>query len=442
MANIKVLIVEDSPLVADLLKQALESDKQVQVVGVASNGQDAIELVPKLKPDLITMDVWMPVLDGFATVEWVMANKPTPILVITSSKLKQDVQISLRMLAAGALDVIEKPALTDESKWTAYRRELTFKVKLLSSVRVITHVRGRTVGNTAPIEPTTPGVSVANNSASLLTPKPGRILPTAPPIAKPNEIVPPRTIPDKPVLRPLENVAKVVPTPETVKVKPDTPHISQVGWPLFPSASHYQVIAIASSTGGPTALLKVLQKLPPNFPAGIVIVQHISEGFTQGLVDWLQREIKLKMKVAKDGDSPQPGEVLIAPDRRDVIMQADFKVQTRRDSGNILCPSADVMMNAIADTYGRQAIGVVLTGMGSDGAKGLKKIYDLGGYTIAQNEATSLIYGMPRAAAELGGARDILPLEDITGRLIELLQQPLQPDDLVRPIERTKAFNS
>lgn len=441
MANIKVLIVEDSPLVADLLKQALESDKQVQVVGVASNGQDAIELVPKLKPDLITMDVWMPVLDGFATVEWVMANKPTPILVITSSKLKQDVQISLRMLAAGALDVIEKPALTDEAKWTSYRRELTFKVKLLSSVRVITHVRGRHIVNAATPEATPP--TVTNNSASLVTPKPEKGLPPAPPLIKPNEIVPSKTIPGKPVLKPIENVAKVVPAPETVKVKPDTPQmISQVGWPLFPSASHYQVIAIASSTGGPTALLKVLQKLPPNFPAGIVIVQHISEGFTQGLVDWLQREIKLKMKVAKDGDSPQPGEVLIAPDRRDVIMQTDFKIQTRRDSGNILCPSADVMMNAIADTYGRQSIGVVLTGMGSDGAKGLKKIYDLGGYTIAQNEATSLIYGMPRAAAELGGARDILPLEDIAGRLIELLQQPLQPDDLIRPIERTKAVNS
>lgn len=400
MATIKVLIVEDSALVADVLKQTLESDSRVRVVGIAANGQAAVEMLPNLSPDLITMDVWMPVMDGFATVEWIMANKPTPILVITSSKLKEDVQISLRMLAAGALDVIEKPNLSDDVQWKRRQAELIAKVKLLSGVRVVTHVRGKM--NAA---------FNSNRSASVAPPRPR----STTPLPVPN---PPQT-PDKAALR----------AAETAKLRP-----RPLAQPyFFPAIAHYQTIAIASSTGGPTALLQVLKKLPVTIPASILIVQHISEGFTQGLVDWLQREVSLKLKIARDGDRLEPGEVLFAPDRRDLQLTRDRRVVTTAQTKSILCPSADVLMDAVATVYGRQAIGVVLTGMGSDGAWGLKEMYEAGAYTIAQDEATSLIYGMPRVALELGGTREVLALSDIPGRLCNLLQQPLQSEDLIRP---------
>lgn len=386
MSNIRVLIVEDSGVVAQILKETLESDQRIEVVGVAANGQDAIELMPRLLPDLVTMDVWMPVLDGFATVEWIMANQPTPILVITSSKLKQDVQISLRMLAAGALDVIEKPPLNDEGLWQRQQAELLAKVKLLAGIKVITHVKGK-LHTTVPAKP-------------------------APP-PQPPKATPP---PGKPIVSP------AAPAPFGTS-HPPAPAPDPY---FFPPQPHYQIIAIASSTGGPTALLRILQKLPARLPCGLVVVQHISEGFTQGLVDWLQREVALKIRIAHQGDTALPGEVLVAPDRCDIIVRNDLKLATVKDETNLLRPNADVMMESVARVFGRRAIGVVLTGMGSDGARGLKQMYEAGAYTIAQDEASSLIYGMPRAALEEGGVREVLALDHIAGRIIELMRQPAQ----------------
>ncbi len=397
MAAIKVLIVEDSGLVAEVLTQALESDKRVRVVGVASNGREAIEMLPKLSPDLVTMDVWMPVMDGFDTVEWIMANKPTPILVITSSKLKQDVEISLRMLAAGALDVIEKPSLNDEKQWQLRQTELINKIKLLSSVRVITHVRGKTNPEFKRL------VSTETKSATPTLPKP-----------KPPEL-----------LKEVER-AKETPNPLPASRPTQPPSTSRY---LFPNLPHYRVVAIASSTGGPTALLRILQKLPPNLPSPILIVQHISEGFTQGLVEWLQRETPLRLKIARDGEIPRPGEVLLAPDKRDMEIKSDFSIYTTAEGYSALRPNADALMHSVARVYGSQAIGLILTGMGNDGAKGLKEMYTVGAYTIGQDEASSLIYGMPRAAFELGGVRQVLPLNDMPDRLINLLQLPAQPGD-------------
>ena len=392
MAAIKVLIVEDSALVAEVLKDALESDKKVRVVGVASNGQQAIEMVPKLLPDLVTMDVWMPVMDGFATVEWIMANRPLPILVITSSKLKEDVQISLRMLAAGALDVMEKPSLSDEREWKRNRNELVSKVKLLSSVRVITHVKGK-LSNLPNYK-----------SVASLTSMPPKATPQVPKVTEPE--------------------VNLTPTP----VRKSAVELPNNHAYYFPAATHYRAIALASSTGGPSALLQVLQRLPANFPCPIFVVQHISQGFTQGLIDWLQREVRLRIRMGEDNLLPKAGEVIFAPDKRNLLLQPDLKVITNVEETSILCPNADALMYSMAQVYNGRAIGVVLTGMGNDGAKGLKSMYAAGAYTIAQDEGSSLIYGMPRAAAETGAAREVLPLDTIPTRLIELLQQPANPE--------------
>jgi two-component system chemotaxis response regulator CheB len=395
MAVIKVLIVEDSNLVAEILTEALESDKRVRVVGVAANGLEAIKLMPKLMPDLVTMDVWMPVMDGFTTVEWIMANQPTPILVITSSRLKEDVEVSLRMLAAGALDVIEKPSLNNDQEWKQRQGELVAKIKMLAGVRVITHVRGK---ENPELKRLTESSQAPTQTRPESSPKPP-VSSSHPPV---RETGPAYT--------------------------PATP-----GRYVFPANPHYQLIAFVSSTGGPTALLRILQKLPPELPCGILIVQHISDGFTQGLVDWLQRDTPLKLRIAHDGDTPEPGLVLLAPDRRDMWLRPDCKIATGGEETNILRPNGDILLKSVAEVYGRRAIGLVLTGMGQDGAKGLKLMYNAGAYTIGQDEASSLIYGMPRAAAEMGAVRLVLPLEKIAPRLVELMQLPLQSENLPKP---------
>src|SRR5215211_3592296 len=177
---IRVLIVEDSPLAAEILTTILQGDPEIKVVGVARNGLEALEQTPRLKPDLITMDVWMPGMDGFATVEQIMAYYPTPILVITTSLSGSDVNISLTMLAAGALDVIEKPSRLDEATWEVSKRDLIRKVKLLARVRVVTHLKGRRGKGAPPPTPTAPAAPPARPAASTTN---GPIPPPAPPPA-------------------------------------------------------------------------------------------------------------------------------------------------------------------------------------------------------------------------------------------------------------------
>lgn len=404
MATLRVLIVEDSELVSDILTEILESDNRIEVVGVARNGVEALQLVPQLKPNLITMDVWMPQMDGFTTVERIMAHYPTPILVITGTSLKSDVEVSLRMLAAGALDVIEKPAFQDETQWERNSKELLSRVHLLASVSVITHLKGKITTSYAP-----------NTTTEL---------PAKPKVARPPRILRDEDKVTKPLVQPLPR--SLPPTPKKPATAPDANFTPTTG--QFPAQPFYQMVAIASSTGGPSALLKVLQSLPPNFPVPILIVQHISQGFTQGLVEWLQREVALKVKIAKNGDLPEAGIVFIAPDRHNLAVLGGSSqpfLSLNTDGEDYLRPNADVLLQSIARTFGERAIGVVLTGMGSDGAKGLKEMANRGAYTIAQDEATSLIYGMPKAAAEIGAAKEILPIGKIPLTLTQLLQQSI-----------------
>jgi two-component system chemotaxis response regulator CheB len=383
--SIKVLVVEDSDIIADVITQALESDSKIKVIGRANNGLLALEKLKTLSPDLITMDVWMPVMDGFETVERIMASKPTPILVITSSSLKENVQLSMRMLSAGALDIMEKPSVRDEGTWAKHQKELVSKVKMLSNVRVITHLRGKSL----------------------------QALETRPPTPPAEKSTPQNPFP----------VKKYEPLPVVKPSKPEgLPPLGGFKRGKFPANSHFLAVAIASSTGGPSALQKIFQGLPTNFPASILVVQHISDGFTQGLVDWLQRESPLKIKIAKDGDIPQPGVVYFAPDRRDLLIDPTYRFITKPGNQTI-CPSGDATLRSVAQIYKNRAIGIVLTGMGNDGASGLKELSLTGGYTIIQDEATSLIYGMPKAALDLSRPNEVLAIQFMASRLIQLLQE-------------------
>jgi two-component system, chemotaxis family, protein-glutamate methylesterase/glutaminase len=384
--SIKVLVVEDSDIIADVIAQTLESDSKIKVIGQASNGLIALEKLKTLSPDLITLDVWMPIMDGFETVERIMAVKPTPILVVTSSSLKEDVHLSMRMLAAGALDIMEKPNMRDDAQWAKHQKELIAKVKMLSKVKVITHLRGKSLQ---------------------------ALEPSAPPKIKTETVVAPGK---KPEIKEQKEVAPKVPP-----LVPNTPFLSGVR-AKFPATSHFQVLAITSSTGGPSALQKIFQSLPTNFPASILVVQHISDGFTQGLVDWLQRESPLKIKIAKDNELPLPGVVYFAPDKRDLHIDPAMRFVTKPGS-QMLCPSGDVTLQAVAKMYGNRAVGIVLTGMGNDGAQGLKEIKLAGGYTISQDEATSLIFGMPKAAFDLMRPNEVLAISSIAPRLVQLFQE-------------------
>ncbi|MGC8872886.1 MAG: chemotaxis-specific protein-glutamate methyltransferase CheB [Chloroflexia bacterium] len=341
--KLRVLVVDDSPVARAVLRSILESDPSIQVVGLARNGWEAVQMTARLRPDVITMDVRMPEMDGAEATEQIMAYYPTPILVVTASLAKEDVDFSFRMLEAGALDIFEKPAGDDPVALRACAQALLERVHLLSRVRVITHLRGRRRKKTASKE-----------------------------------------------------------------------------IPLAPISIHSpsRLVVIGASTGGPKALQRVLSRLPAPFPAPIVVVQHIANGFIQGMCDWLAGEVRLPIAVARDGEELVPGRVYVAPENRHILLEPE-RIHLSDRPRTVLIPSVDVTMQDAARVFGARAIGVLLTGMGNDGAQGLLAIRKAGGRTIVQDRKSCTIFGMPRAAIELGAAEKVLPLEEIAGVLVE-----------------------
>ncbi|WP_298816181.1 chemotaxis-specific protein-glutamate methyltransferase CheB [Chloroflexus sp.] len=348
---LRVLIVDDSALMRRLLRQLLESDPAIRVVGEAGDGKTAIALAAELHPDLITLDVRMPVLDGVETTRQIMAYHPTPILVFSAAVSGQDARISFEALAAGALEVMEKPNLTDPGSLDQLRQMLIRRVKLLARVKVVTHLRGRRHS------PFTGGRAV--NSA------------------------------------PRQN------------------RQSRIAPGQFP------VVVIGASTGGPKVVRQLLAGLPAQFPAAVIVVQHIAQGFGVGMAEWLAGASAIPLALAEEGMMVQPARALLAPDRADLLIQPDGTVRLSMSPLLLQRPSIDITMTAVADLYGASAVGVLLTGMGRDGAIGMRAIRRAGGLTIAQDEASCTIFGMPRAAIEIGGAELVLPPDQILAVLRE-----------------------
>jgi len=341
---IRVLVVDDAPLFRKAFCALLGSDPDLEVVGAAKDGREAIELVQRLQPDIVTMDVNMPVLDGYEAVQQIMALCPTPIIIVTASPSKQDKQAVIKSLAMGALDVVPKPDLRRAATDSAAVRELIAKVKELSSAHVVRHV------------------------AALI-----RNIRTA----------------EQPV-------------------------------PAAPAAT--RIVAIAASTGGPAAMARILSSLPAHLPATILVAQHIPEGFAHTLANWLDTQSELEVRVAEAGGSLIPSTVLFAPSGRHMRVTRARNIQLLDLPPVHGCkPSADVLLTSVAEAFGNRAIGIVLTGMGQDGASGLKAIRDRGGTTIVQDESTSVVFGMPRAAIEIGAADSVLPLDDIADRIIQVV---------------------
>jgi two-component system chemotaxis response regulator CheB len=351
---LRILVVDDSALTRRLLRELLESDPDVRVVGEAADGREALARVAELQPDLVTLDVRMPVMDGVETTRQIMAYTPTPILVLTASLSSYEVDITFQMLGAGALDVMEKPHLGDAAAVELARRTLLRKVRLLSRVKVVTHLRGRRNKS-----PEAPGLNVEPAARTTA--------PSAPPLV--------------------------------------------VSRPPFP------VVVIGASTGGPRVVRQVLAGLLLTFPAAVLVVQHIAQGFSAGMAEWLDASVALPVAVAKEDDRLCPGRVLLVPDRYDLLLQPTGAIHLSDRPLLLQRPAIDIAMQSVVAVFGSATTGVLLTGMGRDGAIGMRSIKQAGGLTIAQDEASCTIFGMPRAAIELGAADLVLSPEQIGATL-------------------------
>ncbi|MBC8509272.1 MAG: chemotaxis response regulator protein-glutamate methylesterase [Chloroflexi bacterium] len=347
---IRVLIVDDSPTLRQLIRMVLESDPDLQVVGEARNGQDAVVLCHKLQPSIITMDIRMPKMNGFQAIRQIMAESPRPIVVLTSKESDSELQISFKGVEAGALSVIGKPTGLPGDDPEA--DQLLQQVKAMADVKVVRRRRSKT-------KQISPG---------------GDNGPAAKPMGKPAE------------------------------------------------AGAYKIIAIGASTGGPPALQTILSELPNDLSVPVVIVQHISPGFVEGLARWLDETTPLQCKLAEDREFLKPATVYLPPDGYHLLLSSAGRV--RLDASPPVdghCPSVTAMLESVVKHYGSAAIGVLMTGMGRDGARGLQELHQAGGHTIAQDEATSVVFGMPKVAISLGAADEVLPLHDIAKRLKKLV---------------------
>ena len=336
--TIRVLLVDDSPLSVEIIRRMLATAPEIQVVGAASNGVEALERIPQVRPDVICTDLHMPRMDGLALVREVMARHPLPILVLSVSVQAEQKHNIFQMLEAGALDILAKPRGGLESDFGVTAQDLITKIRILSGVKVIGKRRAA-------------GIAVAEQAP-----------------------------------------------------------LSLAG----PAAAAPRIIGIGASTGGPQALQTVLGCLPGDFPLPLLCVQHIAEGFMQGLVDWLAACCRIRVRRAEEGAAPHPGTAYFPPDERHLEID---------DAGTFRCssalpfsghrPSVDIAFSSLARRYGAAAAGVLLTGMGQDGAQGMRDIARAGGLTIAQDEGSSVVFGMPRRAIELGAAKHVLPLDQI-----------------------------
>lgn len=347
---IRVLVADDSPTARTLIVQILDSDPGIQVVGEARDGFEAVEMTRRIKPDLVTMDVHMPRMDGLAATREIMATAPTPILIVTGSTQAREVESSMDTLRLGALDVLVKPPNPGSAGFEAAARALIAMVKAMAQVKVVRHWR--------PSQPAGPRESALRPAAT-----------TRPASAS--------------------------------------------------GPSRRRVVAVATSTGGPGALQKLLSGLPPDFGAPIVVVQHITPGFTAGLAAWLSSVCPVRVRVAEDGENLRPGTAYLAPDDRHLGVSGRGTV-TLHDSAPVggFRPSGSFLFESVARAFGASAVAVILTGMGDDGVEGLRAVRRAGGLVVAQDEATSVIFGMPGAAIAAGLADAVLPLGDIAPFLL------------------------
>jgi two-component system chemotaxis response regulator CheB len=346
--EIRIIIAEDSPTVRRYLMSIIEEEEGMRVVGEARNGAEAVKLVAELKPDVVSMDIKMPEVDGLEATRLIMAQTPTPIVVV-SGFLEVDVQLSLQAMEAGALAVVGKPPDRTNPAFAEKSRQLLTTLRAMAGVKVISR---RSIGKQI------------NKQAKI-------------------EI------------------------------------------PIFEHQIYPKLVAIGASTGGPSALLRLLNEFPIDFPIPIIIVQHMPNEFIPGLARWLNTATPLHVEVAYDGLVLERGMVALSPGSAHAMVQRqgdDLVIRLSDESGlSRYMPSVDVLFKSVAQTCGTAAIGLILTGMGDDGAQGLLKMRHAGASTFVQDESSSTVFGMPRAAIEIGAAQQIASLNILASKIRKLL---------------------
>lgn len=397
---IRVLLVEDSPVATVILKRILASTADIELVGTANNGVEALALMSQVRPDVVCTDLHMPKMDGLELTRRIMSECPRPILVISSSVQEDDAKNVFSLIEAGALDVFPKPRAGLTTEYEQIQRELINKIKVLSGVAVFTQHRHRT---SAAAPSSSPASSTTATPSTASTTAPSQTAST--------------TSPDRSFIGGIRSTLSSS-LSSTLTSRPTGNH-TPASIPSRLDIRAPRVLAIGASTGGPRALQLILRSLPENFPVPVLCVQHISDGFLQGLVDWLDQECALKVAIAQPQQAPQAGTIYFAPERQHLELSDQGLLQlSSAPAVDGHCPSATVLFQSIAKYYRRSAMGVLLTGMGRDGATGLLAMSEAGAMTIAQDEATSIVFGMPREAIALGAAQRILPIQEIAPFLL------------------------
>jgi two-component system chemotaxis response regulator CheB len=383
--TVSVLVVDDSGFFRKRLTEILTSSGQIKVVGAATNGREGVELAEKLRPDVITMDYEMPVMDGISAVREIMRKHPTPVLMF-SSLTYEGARVTLDALEAGAVDFLPK-------NFEEIARDNSQLQKILID-RILDVARSR------------PG----NRSAAPARPEPSAPASRAPgPSARPRPDITPRQRPD--------THSPAAPAGSPGETEAPRRHARRGG------AKHYAVVGIGTSTGGPVALQRVLTTLPATFPAPIVLVQHMPASFTPAFAERLNKLCRIEVRQAEDGDVLRPGLALLAPGGKQMMVenrggQARIRILPGDERLNYK-PCVDVTFGSLARSFPGKTLGVILTGMGSDGKEGCRMMKQSGSDVWSQDEKSSVIYGMPMAVAKAGLTDDVLSLDEIGPRLVE-----------------------
>jgi two-component system chemotaxis response regulator CheB len=339
------MIVEDSHVVRHLLTHIISQDRHLTVAAAVGSAEEALAALPRVAPDVISMDIRLPGMNGLDATRRIMAEHPTPIVVVADAVEDDSLKISMNALRAGALSVVEKPTGTASEGYATLAHTICTQLRIMSAVSVI---RQR-----------------------------GLVKPAA------------------------SSVERIPETGETQR--PD-------------------IIGVGASTGGPPALAKFLGALPANFPVPILVVQHMGAAFMEGFASWLNAQTDLDVALARPGILPEPGHVYVAPGDKHLALSPGATLRLSADPplGNQR-PSANVLFQSLAGVAGAKALGILMTGMGEDGARGLAELRQAGGYTITEDESTCVVYGMPAAAVKLGASRARLPLDAIAPHLLQIV---------------------